>query len=363
MVSYIMVPNTGEARTAYFKVYALDDEANLVYSNLVTVTQAKFVVDYATLPFDFNSGRAAIDGTTGLTQNGLGSDYPTDNTKLKFDNTGDYLVLKIGEAPGTLSFNIKGNSFSGGTFYVQTSTDGKTYKNLDKVSITNSDVIKTYSDLDQDARYIKWIYAEKSSGNVGLGNISLTAAGSTRPITVTSAGYATYCSNVALDFTDSDIKAYVGTRSGDNLSFTRISRVPARTGLLLVYNGGTEEDVPVLTTDPETVTNNCLTGVTEFKQLTVNDYILNVVEGEGAGFFKTGTLHTKLKANRAYIPASAGAGVKSFALDLEDNADGIEETLSDSLLKGENIYNLAGQRLSKMQKGINIVNGKKVLVK
>ena len=44
-----------------------------------------------------------------------------------------------------------------------------------------------------------------------------------------------------------------------------------------------------------------------------------------------------------------------------DNADGIEETFSDSLLKSENIYNLAGQRLSKMQKGINIVNGKKVL--
>ena len=30
---------------------------------------------------------------------------------------------------------------------------------------------------------------------------------------------------------------------------------------------------------------------------------------------------------------------------------------------GEGIYNLAGQRLSKMQKGINIVNKKKVLVK
>ena len=91
--------------------------------------------------------------------------------------------------------------------------------------------------------------------------------------------------------------------------------------------------------------------------LNAADYILNVVDGQ-AGFFLAG-LHTSLAAHRAYIPA--GAGVKSFALDLEDNADGIEETLSDSLLKSENIYNLAGQRLSKMQKGINIVNGKKVL--
>ena len=358
-VDYTIEANEGPARTAYFRVYALDDNADNVYSDIVTVTQAAPVVDYATLPFTFNSGRSAIDGTTGLTYSGLGTDYST-SVKLKFDSTGDYVVLEIGEAPGTLSFDVQGNGFSGGTFYVQTSSDGETYKNLDKVSITGSVVRKSYADLDQDARYIKWIYTEKSSGNVGMGNISLTAAGNTRPITVTNAGYATYCCNVALDFTDSDIKAYVGTRSGDNLTFTRIKKVPARTGLLLVYDGGTEEDVPVLTTDPETVTNNCLTGVTEFTQLTVNDYILNVVEGEGAGFFKAGTGHTKLKANRAYIPASVGAGVKSFVLDFEDDADGIK-TLSDSPLKGENIYNLAGQRLSKMQKGINIVNGKKIL--
>jgi len=43
-------------------------------------------------------------------------------------------------------------------------------------------------------------------------------------------------------------------------------------------------------------------------------------------------------------------------------ATGIK-TLSNSLLKGENIFNLAGQRLSKMQKGINIKDGKKFVVK
>lgn len=35
--------------------------------------------------------------------------------------------------------------------------------------------------------------------------------------------------------------------------------------------------------------------------------------------------------------------------------------LSDSPLKDKNIYNLAGQRLQKMQKGINIVGGRKIL--
>ena len=42
-VHYEVDANNDVARTAYFKVYAMDDGANLVYSNLVTVTQAAYV--------------------------------------------------------------------------------------------------------------------------------------------------------------------------------------------------------------------------------------------------------------------------------------------------------------------------------
>ena len=66
-----------------------------------------------------------------------------------------------------------------------------------------------------------------------------------------------------------------------------------------------------------------------------------------------------LKAFRGYITTS-GNNVKALTFDFDDDATGIK-TLSDSPLKGENIYNLAGQRLLKAQKGINIVNGKKIL--
>lgn len=38
------------------------------------------------------------------------------------------------------------------------------------------------------------------------------------------------------------------------------------------------------------------------------------------------------------------------------------KALSSSPLKGENLYNLTGQRLGKPQKGINIINGKKMLI-
>lgn len=171
-LDYLLSENTGtEARTAYLKVYALGDEGD-AYSNLVTVSQAGYVVDYATLPFSFDSGSNSIASTTGLTQSGLGSDYGS-SPKLKFDTTGDYLILKINEQPGVLSFDIKGNSFSGGTFTVQTSADGVSYS--DKVSYTSiGDVSsKEIDNLDASVRYIKWVYTKKSSGNVALGNISL----------------------------------------------------------------------------------------------------------------------------------------------------------------------------------------------
>ena len=48
--------------------------------------------------------------------------------------------------------------------------------------------------------------------------------------------------------------------------------------------------------------------------------------------------------------------------DLSVIATGIK-TLSDSPLKGGDIYDLAGHCLSKTQRGINIMNGKKILVK
>lgn len=154
----------------------------------VTVTQKHFVADYATLPFEFNGGKANIEDTAGLTQSGLGSDYADPNAPLKFDGTGDYVILKINERPGTLTFDIKNNSFSGGTFKVQTSADGETYTDLKTYTEITDTQNESFSNLGADVRYIKWIYTNKSSGNVGLGNIELAQYSDTPTQTTITAG-------------------------------------------------------------------------------------------------------------------------------------------------------------------------------
>ncbi len=150
----------------------------------VTITQAAPVNDYAELPFEFDGGSSAIESTSGLSAEGLGSDY-NNSPKLKFDGTGDYLLLQFNETPGTLTFDIKGNSFSGGTFTVQTSVDGVTFTDLESYTELGTQSEK-FDNLAADVRYIKWIYTEKISGNVALGNIKLAKPDNTPSISVAS---------------------------------------------------------------------------------------------------------------------------------------------------------------------------------
>ena len=373
-VEYTIEANEGAARTAYFRVYALDDNTEDVYSEIVTVTQAKYIAPAKEARYALFTG-ALVEGDYIITHEGEKAmkasvssnrlEYvdvtPTDNVIISSNanivwhiaKSGDYWTIyneseeKYAASTGTKNqANVIENGTTDNALWTANGTE--TFEFVNKANKAKN----INANLRFNSGYGFACYA------TGTGK-ALALYRKVEQVKVTDAGYATYCSENALDFTGTGITAYYGTAEGSKLRFKPITKVPANTGVLLVCDGGKTVDVPVLSGDADDVTGNILVGVTEAKTLDAKDYILNVVDGK-AGFFWAGT-HTSLAANRAYIPAAVGAGVRGFVLDLEDNADGIEETLSDSLLKSENIYNLAGQRLSKMQKGINIVNGKKIL--
>ena len=174
-ITFNVTENEGtEDRTATFTLTYTGAE-----NKTITVTQGHFVADYATLPFSFDGGRADIANTDGLTQENIGTDYNA-SPKLKFekgnkDDDGLYstLVLRFNERPGKLTFDIKNNSFSGGTFTVQTSEDGETYTDLKNYTEITGTQNEEFNNLGENVRYIKWIYTQKVNGNVGLGNIVL----------------------------------------------------------------------------------------------------------------------------------------------------------------------------------------------
>ena len=355
-VDYIIDANTSsDARTAYFKVYALDDDANDVYSDLVTITQAPgLVIDYATVPFAYNGGKSNLP--TGFTQNGLGNDYSASTTKFKFDNTGDELIVKIDKAAAMLFFDIKGNNFSGGTFTVQTSADGTAYAELS--SYTNLDDTQTEAlQLDADVRYIKWVYTEKSSGNVGLGNIKVVDW--VDEVTVGEAGYATYVAKHNESF-PVGVEAYKAAVNGQYVTLTAVTAVPKGTPVVL-KGEGTFTLIPTVADNLSDVTGNELKASDGTVEGNGSIYVLAQPAGEKVGFYAV-EKGTKVAEGKAYLEVVGTTGVKAFYFE-GDDATSLNEELR---MKNEEstvneIYNLAGQRISKMQKGINIVGGKKVL--
>ena len=126
----------------------------------------------ASLDFTFDGGKAAVKEEDGMSHNGLGSDYSA-SPKLKFDDTNDYMMIAFNDEPGKLNYTVKNNGFSGGTFDVLESADNKAYT-IVKSHTTIEGSQKESVSLKSTSRFVKFVYTEKKSGNVGLGDISIT---------------------------------------------------------------------------------------------------------------------------------------------------------------------------------------------
>ena len=147
------------------------DKAGKYTGTTKTFTVTVSAPNIASLPFSYNGGKNDIANTKGMSQNGLGSDYNSAPV-LKFDGTGDYIIIHFNGEPGKLSYDIKGNSYSGGTFTVQESADGDTYTDIQTHTELGGTETKTHT-LAATSRYVKFIYTEKVNGNVALGNIKI----------------------------------------------------------------------------------------------------------------------------------------------------------------------------------------------
>ena len=70
-----------------------------------------------------------------------------------------------------------------------------------------------------------------------------------------------------------------------------------------------------------------------------------------------------IKGLRSYFLIPTGNEVKPLVLKFDDTTDIVEVTKDGLETKNAVIYNLAGQRLQQLQRGVNIVNGNKIVVK
>ncbi len=107
---------------------------------------------------------------------------------------------------------------------------------------------------------------------------------------------------------------------------------------------------------PEPVLNNDLKGT--FEPISAEGkYVLAKPEGKDVCFYQA--ISGNIEPCKAYLELNSE--VKAFYINFDGNATAIENVNANVNNNNDAIYNLAGQKLSKLQKGINIVNGKKIL--
>lgn len=186
----------------------------------------------------------------------------------------------------------------------------------------------------------------------------------TQSITISSAEWKTLCSPYSLDFTDvSGLTAYIVTGStGSTLNLTAVKKVPARTGILLSGTAKTYT-VPAIAESAATddVSANKLVGVVANKTKDAASIYVLMNETAGVGFYQNNNAFT-VGANTAYLPADF-AGARAFYLFGDDEVTGVNEVIEVKEVNDDSFYDLQGRCVAQPQKGLYIVNGKKVVIK
>ena len=177
----------------------------------------------------------------------------------------------------------------------------------------------------------------------------------------------TYVTTSALDFTAVDgLDAYVATSANaSSVTMTKVEvPVPAGTPLMLIGTAGTTYNVPVVTTASAPAGNllRAGDGTTVIGGTLKYDYILYT-----DGLFYRAN-EGALAAGKAYLHLDdAPVGARSLNIVFDDEeVTSISEELrvkSEKSVPAAGVFDLQGRKVAQPQKGLYIVNGKKIMVK
>ena len=275
-------------------------------------------------------------------------------------NPDKYVNWFPGMAAGQIAFAIcYGNGTGDYTSYLE--------KGIYTVDTSDEAVI---GGTDYKADAAQWIVEEATTAT-----IPLTAANDN---TGTAHTYATLCvpfNITALEGVSSkEVKAYAPTKSDNYIvPGDGATTITAGTPVLLIGEEGATSVTATIGSNyaSSPATTNALRGTFTGTSIdctaeTGTNYILGFDRDNDnrIGFYHVNSSSYNLKANRAYLNLSTGGDARGFYINFDDVVTGISSmdnglwTMDDESV---DIYNLSGQRMNKMQKGINIVNGKKVL--
>ncbi len=176
--------------------------------------------------------------------------------------------------------------------------------------------------------------------------------------------YTTFYSSLEAYTLPEGVKAYTAEVDGDVIRMTAIEGniLPQGEAVLLYSDVSGEIEMAVNETGAANIEGNQFDGVdVATAQDAASYYMLSYGQNQ-LGFYRMNP-STMLAANKAFIVQSSSPAKAFRMVFAEDEANGIERISKDSANSPTGIYSVSGVRLNKFQKGINIVNGKKIVVK
>lgn len=188
--------------------------------------------------------------------------------------------------------------------------------------------------------------------------------------TIGSDAIATFSSEYAVDFSAEDgVTVYTAkvndAKTAVVLTAVESKKVPANTGVILKGDAGTY-NAAVVASAPA-LENNQL-AVSDGESNVQGAYVLT--KSGDKVVFGVWDSETPLTKGRVYLPADVVdvvlSGAKTLNIIFEGETTGINDVsrLNNAEMTSDKVvFNLNGQRIAAPQKGINIINGRKVIVK
>ena|GEM_PF-3777613 len=194
----------------------------------------------------------------------------------------------------------------------------------------------------------------------------------TLPVTVSAAGYATLYAPVALNILEESVTVYTAAVKGEYLTLKPIEEggaIPANTGVLIEAAEGTY-NFEITGDDFVPIDDNAFTGALakSTKNAEKKVYTLQKPTNNEVGFYlfkgqNSEGATTYINGFRAWVELDPETSVQALRI----TRGGAEDTTGIEQLVDNNaelvIYDLLGRRVEKMEKGIYIVNGRKVVIK
>lgn len=179
-----------------------------------------------------------------------------------------------------------------------------------------------------------------------------------------NAGEGSYWASTYLPFAvsapeGSDLEICTGTVNGEYLNLKPVETLPAEMGAILNGTAGTGT-LNIEYTEP--IESSALQGtLTEQTGITQFDYLVLGIDDGQVGLYTPNK--ATLKANKAYLPATAVAqGVNGLRFSF-GQATGIGSAAVESTTGNAPVYDLSGRRVTAPAKGIYVKDGKKIFVR